>query len=288
MKRILLLAFLLLGAYITFADSTAITSRDIMNTMVSRISAAKTLKFTLKSWERMNGKDVFNDVDCKLSVSPLKLYLLSKAEPNKGVEILYNEAIWGKKAKVNPGKMLPNVTLDPYGKQMRKDQHHTILNSGFSFLGQIISRAVKKADTEAPGQFETLFKYEGEFVWQNRTCYKVTITDPTFKYVDYVVKAGESIASLEQKNHICGYLIVEKNKDVVPDVFSLKEGMKIKIPTSYAKKTTLLIDKQTYMPIVQTMFDDIGQFERYEFHNVVVNPSFAENEFTTEFSGYKF
>jgi hypothetical protein len=220
-------------------------------------------------------------------VSPFKIYILSKAEPNKGVEILYNEAQWGKKVKVNPGKMLPNVTLDPYGSKLRKDQHHTIFNSGFGFVGAVIKRAMVKADTDAPGKFEELFKYEGDVIWNGRTCYKITITDPTFKYNDYVVKEGETIASLEMKNYYCGYLIVDKNSNV-SDVTSLDAGDKVKVPSSYAKKTTLLIDKETYMPIVQTMYDEVGQFERYEFHNVVVNPSLPEKEFTTDCTGCNF
>ena len=263
------------------------TSREIINTMLAKIDADNTLKFNLKTWERINGKDFFSDADVKLQNKPEKLYVHSNAEPNKNVEILYNEALYGKKVKVNPGKFLPTLSMDPYGSRLRKDQHHVVLRSGFTFLRQIIGQAVKKADKEAQGQFETLFKYDGDVVWEGRKCFQITITDPTFKYVDHTVKNGETVESIECNDNICGYMIIEKNPNV-HGFDGLKDGMTVKMPTSYAKKTVLLIDKETYLPIVQTMSDETGQFERYEFHNVQVNPNISDDEFTTKWKDYKF
>lgn len=273
-------------SYAHFAAKPA-SSREVITGMLSAIENVKGLKYTFKSYERINGKPFYTEMEMKASISPLKVYGYTKSEPNKGVEVLYQKGQWEEKAMVNPGNWLPNVKLSPLGDRMRENQHHTLLQAGFNFLGSIIKGAVKRADTERPGQFESFFKYEGDVTWGGRQCYKVTIEDPEFKYVEYTVQAGDNIDNLEARKGICGYLIIEKNPSV-KSFDGLKAGMKIKIPTSYAKKTVLYIDKQNNLPIVQMMSDETGEFEKYEFHNLVVNPVFSADEFSPDFSGYNF
>ena len=57
------------------------------------------------------------------------------------------------------------------------------------------------------------------------------------------------------------YKIKELN-DIGDEV---KPGQVIKIPSSYAKKTTLYIDKTNYLPIYHKMEDEKGIYEIYEF-----------------------
>lgn len=286
MKKTLLLLLLAMVSIVslrftfaTYEEPNTVSSRTVIANMLTSIDKASTLQFTLKGWERVNGKDSYSEVDAKLNVNPFKVYIYSKAEPNDGVQIIYNEAKFGNKALVNPGAWLPNVKLDPYGSKMRKGQHHTIMNSGFTFLGKIIRAAISKADKEAAGEFEKHFIYDGDVVWNGRKCYKVTINDPTFKYENHTVKAGETIDGIAKARNICGFLIIDKNQGV-DDFADISVGQVIKVPSSYAKKTILYIDQQYNLPIVQIMYDEVGQFERYEFHNLVLNPKFPENVFS--------
>lgn len=285
MKKSFLLLMLAVVGIVSFRfaptvseDPTSVSSRDLISKMLTSIDNTKTLQFTLKGWERVNGKDNYSEIDAKLNVNPFKVYIYSKAKPNDGVQIIYNAAEYGDKAHVNPGAWLPNVNLDPYGSKMRKGQHHTIMNSGFTFLAKIIKAAVSKADAEAAGDFEKHFVYDGEVVWNGRKCHKVTITDPTFKYENYTVKAGETVDAIAKNKNVCGFLIVEKNAEV-DDFTDVSAGQVIKVPTTYAKKTILYIDQQHHLPIVQIMYDEVGQFERYEFHNLVANPKFDDKVF---------
>ena len=275
------------SAHRNMSDTPA-SSRDIMTSMLNSIDKIRTLKYTFKSYERLNGKseDFFTEMDIKVNLSPRKMYGLTKSKPNEGVEVLYVEGQWNNKAKVNAGKWLPNLNLNPYGGRMRENQHHTIMEAGFGFLASIIKNAIKRADTEKPGEFDSFFRYDGDITWQGRPCFKVTIDDPEFTYVNYTVKPSEDINKIEKDKGICGYLILTKNG--LKDFDDVKPGMTVKIPTSYAKKTILYIDKSTYLPIVQIMYDDIGQFEKYEFHSLSVNPAFKDVEFTTDFDGYRF
>lgn len=283
MKKIVL-SLIVVFAFITsgFIETNKPTNeaKAIIEKMLVSIDKIKTLQYTMKGWERLKGGiDQYSEIDVKLNVKPQRIYIYSKAEPNKDVQIIYNEELYGKKAYVNPGRFIPNLKLDPFGSRMRDKQHHTILNTGFSTLGSIIKNALQRAEKEATQEdYNKFLKYEGDVVWNGLNCYKISITDPTFTYIDYVVKEGEDVEKLERDRFICGYLIIEKN-DNVKDFWSLKPGMKIKIPSSYAKKTVLYIDKTTLLPVVQVMSDEVGQFEKYEFYNVKVNPTFEESVF---------
>jgi len=291
MKRIaytLILFSVLTAAKAVEPATENLSSRDIVTGMLGAIGQTRALQYTFKSYERLiGGKEFFTEMDVKTSLSPLKVYGLTKSDPNKGVEVLYIHGQWENKAMVNPGNWLPNVKLSPFGDRMRENQHHTLLDMGFGLLAGIIRDAMKRADQERPGEFDTYCRYEGDVAWNGRQCYKIVIDDPTFTYVDYTVQEGDNIDKLALRKFICGYLIIEKNPGV-KSWDSLKPGMKIKIPSSYAKKTILYIDKENNLPIVQIMHDEVGQFEKYEFYNLKVNPAFKDNEFTPEFDGYDF
>lgn len=288
MKRIFLPLALVIIATVAISWQQEMTSKQLVSNMLTEINKLKSLQYELKSWERMkDGHTQFSQAFTKLRTKPFQLYILSKAEPNEGVEILYNQSLFGEKVAVNPGAWLPNVKMDPFSNRMRKGQHHAVMNSGFHFLHGVVSKAVARAEKEAGDKFTEVFKYDGDVTWEGKACYKLVIEDPTFKYVDYTVKEGETIQSIADRDAICGYLLIDKNPGV-NDFDELKAGMVIKKPTSYAKKTVIYLDKSNSLPIVQIMFDDKGQFEKYEFHDLVVNPTFKDIEFTKDFDGYDF
>ena len=68
----------------------------------------------------------------------------------------------------------------------------------------------------------------------------------------------------------------------------VKEGQIIKVPNAYAKSTLLLIDKETFLPISNTVFDDQGLYEKYEYVELQINCVILPEEFTKYFKGYNF
>ncbi len=261
-------------------------TRTIVNKMLSAIAAHKGSMYTMKSEERITGIKGLRGgmILTKINIAPKKLYLKMIEDPNKGTEMLYAEGEREGKALVNPGKFLPTLKLNPFSNLLTKDQHHTILSSGFSIVGKIVEQGIKKAD--AAGKFDEVFKYVGDVTWNGRSCYKLVIEDPTYTYTTYTAQKGENMYKIAIKFLVPEYSMVESSgvKNFEEDL----GGKTVKIPTSYSKKTVMYIDKENNFPIFQEVSDDKGIFERYSFFNLVVNPAFKSDEFTEKFSEYDF
>lgn len=272
-------------------NAQELTGKQLLNDMLQSIKKVNTLTYTLKAWERLDQgeKTQYNEMLTHYQKQPLMIYIKNFSEPNEGVEVLYRDGMLDGKVLVNAKSWLPNLKLDPYGGQLRKDQHHTIFNAGFDYMGGIVSKALARATKEAKSESEIneVFVYDGEINWNGIACYKVILKDPTFTYRDYTVKEGDDLNKLADRLAINAYLVVDKN-DNVKWFDKFNAGDKVKLPTSYAKKTILYLDKSTMLPIVQIMHDENGQFEKYEFHNLKVNPSFASDQFTEDFDEYDF
>lgn len=263
-------------------------AHQIIDNMQAAILRHQGVTFTMAATERIVGKPKENnqiEMFTKVSVNPLKIYGKVLKDPNKGTELLYVTGQRDNKIRVNPGKYLPTMTLAPTSGLLTKNQHHTLLTSGFLIVQKIVADGVKRA--EARNKFDEVFKYEGEVQYNGKTCYKITIDDPTFTYTTAVGLKGETVMGLAKRLLISEYHIMDLN----PSSRGLDDdisGKTLKVSSSYAKKTTLLIDKATNFPIYQEMSDDKGMYEKYEYSNLVVNPPFKADEFSEKFSEYKF
>jgi outer membrane lipoprotein-sorting protein len=263
-------------------------ARQIIDKMVNAIGKHTGVTFTMDAAERLISKpSEYNQIEIftKINVSPLKIYGKVMKDPNKGTELLYVTGQRDNKIRVNPGKFLPTMTLAPTSGLLTKNQHHTLLTSGFMIVNKIVTDGIKRAD--ARGKFDEVFKYAGDVQYKNRNCYKIVIDDPTFGYTTAVGQKGETVMGLAKRLLVSEYHIMELNpgsRGLDDDI----SGKTIKVPTSYAKKTILYIDKENNFPIYQEMSDDKGVFEKYEYSNLVVNPAFKADEFSEKFSEYKF
>jgi outer membrane lipoprotein-sorting protein len=244
-------------------------ARQIIDKMVNAIGKHTGVTFTMDAAERLISKpSEYNQIEIftKINVSPLKIYGKVMKDPNKGTELLYVTGQRDNKIRVNPGKFLPTMTLAPTSGLLTKNQHHTLLTSGFMIVNKIVTDGIKRAD--ARGKFDEVFKYAGDVQYKNRNCYKI-------------------VMGLAKRLLVSEYHIMELNpgsRGLDDDI----SGKTIKVPTSYAKKTILYIDKENNFPIYQEMSDDKGVFEKYEYSNLVVNPAFKADEFSEKFSEYKF
>ena len=284
MKKAYFVCLLLLSFSICSGGLVQHNSREIFDKMMLAIEHTKTMKYTTRLYERINGRLGSAENNVKLSVDPFKAYIYLVA-PTKGIEILYIDGENGNKALVNPNAFpYVSVYLDPNGSIMRKNQRHTILNLGFTYFAEI----AKEAKHKAGKNFNQVFLYKGSIKWENYDCFVMIIDFPEFTYVPYTVKPNETVLTIAKKLKVSEYMILEINHPKIKDYYDVRPGQIIKVPNAFAKKTTLYIDKATYLPVMQAMFDEKGLFEKYEFRNLIANPKIPDEEFSKDYPGYDF
>jgi hypothetical protein len=259
--------------------SNAQTAKEIMDKMIFEVDRLKAISYTTVMTERIDGKLSNGSNNVKVNFYPFKAYLkLTSAE------VLFIEGANNNKAIVKSNSVpYFNVNLDPNGSIMRKGQHHTIFELGFTYFTSIIKEAIRRVGPD----FNKYFSLIGSINWEGKDCFVVVVDYPEFKFVPYEAKNGESVIDIAKKHKVSEYMILERNPEL-KDYYSVKTGQKMMIPSAYAKKTIIYVDKQNYLPIVQVIYDDRGIYARYEFKNVIVSPGFSPQEFTKDYKDYNF
>ncbi len=282
-KPKLLLAALFFTATFQLSFSQTVTS--LANETISAMSKINSLKYKMQKQERIKGKMLKAEMQVKYQKSPFKVYIYMY-EPKAGIELLYVTGENSGKVRVNPGNFLnafaPN--LDPMSKTIRKEDHHTLFETGFEYTRNLITSLKKRAEEE--GGLDKFCTLNGEVEFIGRKCYKMTLDYPEFKWEDYKVEKGEDLLKIAKKLNLYEYIIMEKNNLSWYDKVS--EGDVIKIPNIYAKKVILYIDKINKLPIYQEVHDDKGLLAIYEYHRLLINPTMADNDFSKDHPDYKF
>ncbi len=252
----------------------------ILSQMNDSIKNIKTLRVTISALERLETGFSKANSEIKLQVNPRKLYFKNTI---KKIEILYNTGKFNNKALVKPNAF-PYFTLalDPTGNLIRKNQHYTINELGFEFVGKAISFAISK-DKEGLNNF----KNYGKVVKNGFNCYLIEYENKNFDYVSYTVGEKETVSSIAAKFVVNDYLIRFKN-DLLNEYGYLKRGKVIKLPNLYCKKATLYIDEKLMLPVVVSISDDVGVFENYEFLKIEINKTIKEEEFSRNYKDYNF
>ncbi len=267
-----------------FSWSLTLSAQDneeVIEKILRAIENCETLEYTLVMEQRI-GKEMKKSRNySRMSVDGPKVYI-RQAFPNKGVEVLYHKALLGEKALVNPGGFpYINLWFNPHSSQMRKDNHHTLLYSGFRFLGKVIKALKEKAE----GNFNEYFNNITKINWKGREMWKVEMQNPDYHFFEYSPRANEKISDMGARFVVSDHKIKEINQ-----LYSFGESGKnvIKIPSSYFKKAILYVDAESYLPVYQEIYDDIGLYEQFEFQNLKVNPKFPSSEFTKNGPDYNF
>jgi len=273
-------SFIALLLVLSFGNKTEIKPARILHQMYDSIKNIRTLRQSVKSIERIDSKFTSAGSDIKVQTNPRKIYFNNKA---KKIEILYDSEISTHRAYVKP-HIFPYMTLslDPTGNLMRKNQHYTINELGYDFIGKSVSLTINK-DKDGINNFT----YLGKVVKNGYNCYFLEYENKNYAYTDYVVGPRETVSLIAYKLCVNDYLLRYKN-DLLNDFGFLKKGTVLKVPTLYCKKAVLYIDDKLCLPIALSLYDDIGLFESYEYTNIQINTPIKPEEFTREYKGYGF
>ncbi len=256
----------------------SLTTPQLVSHLTTAIASLKSLRATVDARERINTKYITALSSIKLTTKPLRIYLKNQ----KGIEVLYVTGQNGGDAWVYPGAF-PYVTLslDPMGALMRRDQHHTTLQVGFGTIAELLEGSEKLQDKA----FNRSFKYTGDSTFQRRPCYVLRSDYPQFRYITYKVGKDESLATIAARFGCGEYRIMERNSLTTSS--QLTEGQTLQVPNAYGKRTFVLVDPKSSLPLAIAVYDDRGLYERYEFSNVIANQVIPAEEFTKDYKGYK-
>lgn len=192
-------------------------------------------------------------------------------------ELIYIEGENNNMVKVIPdGFPWIPISLNLQSKLLRKNRHHTIDRLGYGYLMSILSHIVSKFDANS----ESKFIHEKDTIFDQIPCYVVEFHNHAFGYYLYRAEGNEHICNIAQKLGINDYRIIELNKNI-DDYGQIATGDRIMVPSDYAKKMIMFIHKKSLLPVKVAVFDDIGLYEIFEFHNLNINPHFTKTTFTT-------
>jgi outer membrane lipoprotein-sorting protein len=275
---------LLLSIFIKISGNLSAQSvRSTLDKMYIAIGSLQTMSYDMTSQERIGKRIEIRNSKFKIQVSPKKLYMKNQ---DSGVELLYVAGWNNNKPFINPnGFPYVNVSFDVNSPKVRNDGHHPITHAGFSYLYAQVKNTEKKL--AANGQkLEDIITIAGDYTWNGKSCTKLILDNPDFQFISYTCTQSESLLSLCERINVSEYLVMEKNN--LGYGANVTKGMVLKVPNAFAKKAELYIDKSSGIPIYQVVYDDKGVFEKYEFKNLKINPSFNSAEFTTQCAGYGF
>jgi outer membrane lipoprotein-sorting protein len=223
------------------------------------------LTFQIKNCERIGSEMKCGKQQVSLLTKPFKCHI-NMLHPDKGNQIVYNKEVSKKATYIPKGFPYINVTLDPLGSQMRKNNHHSIYELGFGFFTQLINHYYLK--------HESSFTIK-KVIIEKKTEYHISSTLKGFKYVKHIVLKGETARTIAKKKFVSEHLILEKNKERS----SYQVGDTILIPNQYYQKLNVVVEGENYTPKFIEVFDDKGLLEKYEFSKLNINPVFTEQTF---------
>ncbi|WP_109833082.1 DUF1571 domain-containing protein [Reichenbachiella versicolor] len=267
----------------SFTVPDRVETVEIMHDVFSSVKEIKTISFDFYSRERIDGELKDSESFVSVERNPYKIYLKG-ITPIQGLEVLYPHPESTAHALINPnGFPWMNLKLDPWGELMRKDQHHTVHAGGYDYMISIMEKTFEKHQ----GEIYSMVRHRGYYNWDGIECHSITFENHDFDYTDYTVREGETISKIAKEHYLNAFLISEKNRDI-NILKELKAGTILKLPTEYARKVTLYIDRDRNIPILMKVYDESGLFESYEFKNIVINNDLNTKSFQSQFEGFQF
>jgi hypothetical protein len=259
-------------AMLLFLISTSFTTHKLpdemvlLKTMIAQAKSIDSMSYTMCKTERIENKMVIQKSFIKWSREPFKVQIKQLA-PNNGLEVVYIENKNNNKAQINPnGFPWVSLNLSPFNKKMRKNQHHTLYESGFDYFISILEHMIEKYGTA----MNVMVSVNQEITWNNVRCWVVEIANPHFKYIPYTVTSkDETLLSIAKKNRISEYMILEKNEEVT-SYTDIVPGQTIIIPNDYSPKIILYIDQEMLTPCQIRVEDENGLFEKYEMTSLKI------------------
>lgn len=267
-----------------FVNAQTDRESKALTLMMQACDKLKTASFILSTSERVKeGAVEKGELFVKLQHVPLKMYVHMYA-PRIGVEILYRQGEINNDLYISPHAFpYVNMKLSPNNLNVRKSSHHTVCDIGFDYLMNMI----RHYQSVFGDKLYDDLSLGDTVIFDSRKCLTMMFDYPSFGYTTQTVKEGEDLVDIAAHNFVNEYMIICANKEV-DDIYDVKGGQRILVPTMFGRKIIFYVDLNTMLPLMQEIHDDKGFFERYEYRSFVLNPGFDPAEFTPDYKDYGF
>jgi LysM repeat protein len=249
--------------------------------MIENSEKVNTIEYNAVMSERIKGKMVVKKSFFKINTSPVKIYVRQSFIGIK-LDALYVEGTNNNKLLIATiGFPWIQVSLDPKGKRVRENHHHTIFEAGFTYFSNVIEAIIKSHPDDIK------IELEGSEIKDGKDCYKIVLYNNNFQFIEYTVQENENLTTIAKRMYTNDYMILENNPKI-ENYNDVKPGQVIKIPNSYASKMVLYLDKTILMPVQIDIFDNKGLYGSYSYNNLQINKQFEWDEFSPTNKNYHF
>jgi hypothetical protein len=185
---------------------------------------------------------------------------------------------------VNAGKWVPNLKIEPLNTLITKKQHHSIFSAGFGYMLKIVLQAKQTALEQ--NAFDSFFSLDSKIIFNGEKCSVLKVTYKNQKTSTYKTLCGDNVNAVATRLMLSEYEIMRLNnlKDIADDI----GNRTIIIPGAFAKQAVFYVSEKTFLPLYESSFNANGEFERYEFSNIQINPAFTDLDFSSDNPAYGF
>ncbi len=244
----------------TFSDLRPSSNGDLIkqeplsfvNNLINKLEEIESGEFIVENTERIGSKYLTGKQKVVYQKKPFECKI-TFLNPYEGASIFFSPT-QNKNAVYSPnGFPYFDIELDPFGRLMRKNNHHTIYDVGVSYIQTILKSAITNNDIH--------------FSLNSTTSgFELLAENKSFGYRELLTTKATNLVEIAKSNHLSEYLILINNSEY--SFYSkIGPGERIKIPSSYAKTVRIMLDKELTITSIE-VFDDIGLFESYRYSEV--------------------
>ena len=241
-------------------------AHNILQCMHRMIRSLEAHQYRLHIEERrMGGVWHKGEIQVEVQRNPLKVSI-EVFHPEKGAQVAYNAAEDPNSAVITPKKWIPAIKYrKSLNSKVLRRGHYAVHESTLHFFDQLIQQYAQQFRQR--NMAESAIRYMGLISQQGKRLHRIELVDTHYRIQSRQVAAGESLSHLAQQLALPLYKLRELNPQVAP-FDALRSTKTLRIPSSYAKRSVILVDAVTYLPYSLEVHDDKGRFEQYRFENI--------------------
>ena len=213
----------------------------------STYESVRSFTTRLHKWERIDGELVFQITEVRFR-QPGDVYFEVIEGTDQGVRAIYrpgqnrNEFLVRLPNRVNDflGRLIGKRSIDPFGTDAMKSQHHPITEMSLSNMVETITRDIR----EARERDEDSIRFGGTEILHGRETQRISMTSPPLDGDHYIAKEGDTLWTIAQDFGQDMSVILHHNPLIAGRPGAIREGQEVFVPHYYAHQTGYSADRE--------------------------------------------